>query len=74
MIVEFIHLQSGANPDSVPASVVRDLALVYCPVMIGLYAVSLVLLNGYKITRATHLETLRLLEVGAAAAVIVETP
>jgi hypothetical protein len=33
-----------------------------------------VLLTGYKITRATHLETLRLLEVGAAASVVVETP
>ena len=39
LIVEFIHLQSGANPDSVPPAVVRNLALVYCPVMIGLYAV-----------------------------------
>jgi glycoside/pentoside/hexuronide:cation symporter, GPH family len=74
LIVEFIHLQSGANPDSVPPAVVRNLALVYCPVMIGLYAVALVLLTGYKITRATHLETLRLLEVGAAASVVVETP
>ncbi|MFI4976299.1 MAG: MFS transporter [Caulobacterales bacterium] len=58
-IVEMIHLKAGIDPSSVPATVARNLALVYCPVMIGLYASAIILLTGYKITRATHQETLR---------------
>jgi Na+/melibiose symporter-like transporter len=57
-IVELIHLHPGASPASVPPEVTRHLALVYCPVIIGLYAAGLLLLTGYKITRASHNETL----------------
>jgi glycoside/pentoside/hexuronide:cation symporter, GPH family len=57
-IVELIHLNPGATPASVPPEVVRHLALVYCPTIIGLYAAGLLLLTGYKITRASHNETL----------------
>jgi Na+/melibiose symporter-like transporter len=57
-IVELIHLQAGANPASVPPQVARNLALVYCPTIILLYAAALVLLTGYRITRASHHETL----------------
>jgi len=57
-ILAVIHLQAGADPDTVPASVVRNLALVYCPVLILLFAIALALLAGYRITRASHEETL----------------
>jgi Na+/melibiose symporter-like transporter len=69
MIVELIHLKAGANPASVPPEVARNLALVYCPVTIGLYAASVLLLTGYKITRASHHETLRQLAAEAEEAV-----
>jgi GPH family glycoside/pentoside/hexuronide:cation symporter len=39
--------------------VARNLALVYCPALILLYVGALLLLTGYRITRATHNETLR---------------
>jgi GPH family glycoside/pentoside/hexuronide:cation symporter len=58
-IVQVIGLKAGANPATVPPEVTRHLALVYCPVLIGLYAIALVVLTGYRITRASHAETLR---------------
>ena len=58
-IVAIIHLESGPDPATVPASVPRDLALIYCPTIIGLFLVACLLLLGYRITRESHRETLR---------------
>ena len=58
-VVQFIQLRPGADPASVPAEVSRHLALIYCPTLVALYAIAFVLLGGYKITRASHAETLR---------------
>lgn len=68
MLVAFIHLQAAANPDTVPASVVRNLGLVYCPLIIGLQACAILLMLGYKITRGTHADTLARLAAEAEAA------
>ena len=68
-IVELVHLRAGANPASVPPEVARHLALVYCPTIIVLYAAALVLLTGYRITRASHRETLQQLAAESEAVV-----
>jgi Na+/melibiose symporter-like transporter len=59
MIVAFIHLRPGADPAAVPLEAPRHLAEIYCPVLVGLYAAAFALLGGYKITRASHAETLQ---------------
>jgi len=64
-IVELIELKAGADPATVPPAVIRHLGMVYCPVIIGLYAAALILLTGYKITRSSHHETLRQLAAEA---------
>lgn len=68
MILSVIHFPTGARPGHVPASVVRDLALVYAPVVLTLYAAGLLLMRGYRITRASHAQTLERLAARAAAA------
>jgi glycoside/pentoside/hexuronide:cation symporter, GPH family len=67
MILALIHFPAGAKPGHVPASVIRDLALVYAPIVLGLYGAGLLLMRGYGITRASHAETLERLAARAAA-------
>ena len=50
----------------------RDFALIYVPTVIGLYAIAFALLSGYRITRASHAETLQQLAAEAEAAGVVE--
>ncbi|HEY1425863.1 MAG TPA: MFS transporter, partial [Caulobacteraceae bacterium] len=71
-IVAAIHLTPGADPAKVPPEVMRHFALIYCPTIIGLYAVAFGLLSGYRITRASHAETLQQLAAEAEAAGQVE--
>ena len=68
-IIEAVHLKAGSNPAAVSPEVLRHLALVYVPSIIGLNAAGLILLLGYKITRSTHEETLRQLAAEAEEAV-----
>ncbi len=56
-IIEAVHLKAGATPASVPPEVVRHLALVYAPTAAGLCALAVALLFGYRITRASHADT-----------------
>jgi Na+/melibiose symporter-like transporter len=49
----------------VSPEVIRHMALVYAPALLVLYAIGLVLMTGYKITRASHAETLVLLAAEA---------
>jgi Na+/melibiose symporter-like transporter len=64
-ILNLIHFPAGARPGLVAPDVIRDLALTYLPIMLALYAGALLLLTGYKITRASHAETLTLLAAQA---------
>ena len=57
-LLAFIHFPVGTKPGLVPPDVIRNLGLTYVPIMITLYAAGLALLTGYKITRASHAETL----------------
>jgi len=65
-IVATISLKPGVDPSRVPPEVMRQLALTYVPAQIGLYAIAFVLLMGYRITRASHQETLQQLAAEAA--------
>ncbi len=67
-LIEAIHLRAGSSPATISPEVTRNLALVYAPTIIGLHAVGLALLLGYKINRSTHQETLRQLAAEAEEA------
>jgi len=54
-----IHFPRKAQPGHVPPEVIRHLALVYLPTIFILYGLALLFLMGYRITRASHQETLR---------------
>jgi Na+/melibiose symporter-like transporter len=58
ILLTLIHLKPGSEPSLVPPDVVRNLALVYCPTMIALQALTIAIMFGYKITRASHEHTL----------------
>jgi Na+/melibiose symporter-like transporter len=58
MILAAIGFPAGARPGQVSPEIIRNLALVYAPIFVVLYALGLVLMTGYKITRASHQETL----------------
>ena len=67
-IVATVHLTPGADPARVPPEVMRHFAMIYVPTIIGLYAIAFSLLSGYRITRASHAETLQQLAAEAEAA------
>jgi Na+/melibiose symporter-like transporter len=59
MIITAIHFPQHAQPGQVPAEVIRNLGLVYVPTLATLYALAAFFTLGYKITRASHEESLR---------------
>ncbi len=71
-IVAVIALRPGTDPGKVPPGVMQHLALIYAPTLIGLYALAFLLLSGYRITRASHQETLAQLAAEAEEAGAVE--
>jgi Na+/melibiose symporter-like transporter len=71
-IVAAVHLTPGADPAKVPPEVMRQFAMIYVPTIIALYATAFALLSGYRITRASHAETLAQLAAEAEAAGQVE--
>ena len=66
-ILALVRFPTGVSPDHIAPQVLRHLALTYAPVYVGLYAIGLFLMMGYKITRASHAETLTLLAAKAEA-------
>jgi glycoside/pentoside/hexuronide:cation symporter, GPH family len=60
-----IHFPRKAQPGHVPPEVIRHLALVYVPTIFVLYGLALIFLMGYRITRASHQDTLRRLAAEA---------
>ena len=69
MIISAIHFPKGVKPGDIPPEIVRSLGLTYVPVQLVLYGITVLLLTGYRISRASHAETLRQL---AAAADLVQ--
>jgi Na+/melibiose symporter-like transporter len=74
LILGLIHFPAAAKPGHVPIETVRNLALVYVPIMVFLYGLSLALMFGYKITRASHAETLGRLAAEAEVVAIAGAP
>ncbi|MDR3508567.1 MAG: MFS transporter [Caulobacteraceae bacterium] len=56
-ILTLVHFPAKAGAGGgapVDPAIVRNLALIYLPVMMGLYLISMAWLSGYRITRQTH--------------------
>jgi Na+/melibiose symporter-like transporter len=65
LIISAIHFPQGAKPGAVSPEIVRALGLTYIPVQAVLYGVTVLLLIGFRITRARHAETLAKLAAAA---------
>ena len=59
MILVVIEFPKDAGPGEVSPEVIRNLALVYIPVLMVVYMAAVGLLTGYRISRETHAETLQ---------------
>jgi Na+/melibiose symporter-like transporter len=68
VLLSAVHFPEHAKPGEVPHEVVRNLGLVYVPVIVGLYCVALLCMLGYRITRTGHEESLRKLAATAELA------
>jgi len=71
-IVAVVGLAPGTDPSRVPPGVMRHFALIYAPTLVCLYGLAIVLLSGYRITRASHQETLQQLAAEAEEAGVME--
>ena len=65
LIVGAIHFPQHAKPGTVAPEIVRALGLTYVPAQLVLYGTTVLLLLGYRISRASHAETLRRLAAAA---------
>jgi len=68
VLLSVIGFPQGAKPGEVDPTVVRNLGLVFIPVLVVLYAGTLGFLSAYHISRATHEANLEQLARGRAAA------
>jgi len=59
MILTVVSFPTDAQPGDVAPEIIRNLGVVYVPVLMVLYVMALVLLTGYRISRETHAENLR---------------
>jgi GPH family glycoside/pentoside/hexuronide:cation symporter len=69
MVLFLVKFPEHARPGNVDPAVIRNLALVFLPILWTLYGSSLLFLRGYTITRASHQEALQRLAAAAEAAV-----
>ena len=65
MIVGAIGFPKGVKPGAVDPQIIRNLGLVYVPTQVVLYGTAVLLLLGYRISRASHADTLRKLAAAA---------
>ena len=72
LILAAAKFPAQARPGHVPAEVLHRLALIYVPSYVGLYAIAILFLIGYRIDRAGHEANLVRLAQGAAAAEVGE--
>jgi Na+/melibiose symporter-like transporter len=59
MLLAAIGFPQNAKPGHVDARVIFHLGLVYVPVLLVLYVISIAFISGYRISRETHEENLR---------------
>lgn len=68
LILGLVHFPAGVAPGQVDPAILRNLALVYLPVMLTLYGVAMLFVSQYRITREGHEESLRRLAAEAEEA------
>jgi GPH family glycoside/pentoside/hexuronide:cation symporter len=61
VILTVIAFPQKGGTENIPQSTVTNLALVYMPTLAVLYGIALVIMQAYKLSRAGHLENLRIL-------------
>jgi Na+/melibiose symporter-like transporter len=67
-LLSFAQFPDHANPATIDPAVVRHLAELYLPCLVGFYAVGIVLLSRYRISREQHEDNVRRLNEGIAMA------
>ncbi len=67
-MLAFIDFPQKADPATLDPHIVRDLAYVYMPVVIGMFTLGMILMSRYRITRESHADNLRKLEEAAELA------
>lgn len=65
LIISAIRFPTGAKPGTVDPSIISALGHVFVPTQIVLYGTATALLLGYRISRASHADTLRKLAAAA---------
>ena len=68
LILTVVHFPRSARPGSVDPELLRELVLLYVPVLTALGLISLLLLSRYPIDQQAHERTLRLLDQGSSEA------
>jgi GPH family glycoside/pentoside/hexuronide:cation symporter len=68
MVLFLVGFPERARPGHVDPAIIRNLALVYLPILWTLYGASLLFLRGYSITRASHQAALEILADAAESA------
>jgi Na+/melibiose symporter-like transporter len=63
-----VSFPEKANPATLDPHIVRDLAYVYMPVVVGMFTLGMILMSRYRITRESHSDNLRKLEISAELA------
>lgn len=74
VVLTIIEFPVGAKPSDVDPEVIRNLALVYMPILAVLYGTGLVILQAYNISRERHAENLRLLKLQSEVAQVAGSP
>jgi Na+/melibiose symporter-like transporter len=64
-LLTLVSFPVGVKPADIDGEVVRNLALVYMPILMILYGLAVGILQAYGITRERHTENLRLLKLQA---------
>jgi GPH family glycoside/pentoside/hexuronide:cation symporter len=71
VLIDFVHFPKQASPatiDIVAPHAVRNLVLIYMPIQITLWIISILLVGGYRIDRRIHEQNLKHLAESAALA------
>ncbi len=71
VLIDFVHFPKQASPatiDIVAPHAVRNLVLIYMPIQITLWIISILLVGGYRIDRRIHEQNLKQLAESAALA------
>jgi Na+/melibiose symporter-like transporter len=68
LVLTHVQFPVGAVPGEIPQDTVDKLGWTYMPVIGGLYALAVVFLLFYRITRQSHQENLRRLQAARASA------